>query len=142
MKTKPRRTAAPRRRRIKKTDTAAHVELLRLAEIGRRAEAAGFDVSGDPADLVTARIVDASTSSLAAGTDVLLPAEVAFAIADGENAVRAVRKWRGLTQVALADQIGISQGDLSEIENDVRKGVEAKIKIARALGVPIDLLVD
>ena len=46
-------------------------------------------------------------------------------------------------QVDEAVAVGISQNYLSEIENGRRKGpAELQMKFARALGVPIDLLID
>ena len=58
---------------------------------------------------------------------------------------RRIREVRGfdMTQADFAASVGISQNYLSEIENGRRKGpAELQKKFARALGVPIDLLID
>lgn len=53
------------------------------------------------------------------------------------------RKKRNLTQAALASAVGMTQTYISEIENGNRTGtVETWLKLARALRVPIEALVD
>lgn len=56
--------------------------------------------------------------------------------------IRAWRKHRGLSQVQLAERVGINQGNLSKIESGVRKyDQEFLEKAAEALGCePADLL--
>ncbi len=55
----------------------------------------------------------------------------------------AIREWRDMIQGELAAAVGISQNYLSEIETGRRKGpAELQRKFARALGVPIDLLIE
>jgi DNA-binding XRE family transcriptional regulator len=52
------------------------------------------------------------------------------------------RANRGLTQVALAKRVGISQSYLAGLEKGKRKGDPALfLKLARALGVPMEALV-
>jgi len=54
-----------------------------------------------------------------------------------------IREWRGMIQGELAVAVGISQNYLSEIETGRRKGpAELQKKFARALGVPVDLLIE
>jgi DNA-binding XRE family transcriptional regulator len=92
-------------------------------------------------DAATARIVRRARASLAAGSEVLLPKIVVDRLAAGENPIRALREWREMTQAELVVSVGITQGYLSELEAGKRKGpVALHQKIARALGVPIDLL--
>jgi antitoxin component HigA of HigAB toxin-antitoxin module len=70
------------------------------------------------------------------------PAEVAYAIADGASPVKAWREHKGLTIQALADAAGMSKPYVSQIEGGKRTGTAATLaKIARALGVPVGLLV-
>lgn len=53
------------------------------------------------------------------------------------------RKKRNLTQAALAATVGVTQTYVSEIENGNRAGtVETWLKLARALSVPVEALVD
>ena len=73
----------------------------------------------------------------------MLPKAVADRLANGENAIRVIREWRDMIQGELAAAVGISQNYLSEIETGRRKGpAELQRKFARALGVPIDLLIE
>jgi DNA-binding XRE family transcriptional regulator len=94
-------------------------------------------------DLGTSRIVRNSMRALKEGREVVLPKAVADRLANGENAVRVIRVWRDMNQGELAVAVGISQNYLSEIETGRRKGpAELQKKLARALGVPLDLLVE
>jgi len=66
-----------------------------------------------------------------------LPAPVSAALLAGESLVRALRKWRGMTQSQLATASGINQGYLSEVENGTKNArPETLEKIARALDLP------
>lgn len=95
-------------------------------------------------DAGTAHIVADSSAALAGSRDVELPAAVAEAIARGENPIRVIRKWRGMTQLQLAAfKTNIGQGYLSDIENGRRRGSPTLLKrLAEVLGVPMDLLVE
>jgi len=48
---------------------------------------------------MTARIVEATDAKIARGEDVALPTAVWAAIESGEHPIRAIRKYRGLTQI-------------------------------------------
>ena len=62
-------------------------------------------------------------------------------IASGENALRALREWRDVTQLHLSFKTDIGQGYISDLENGRRKGTAAVWKrIAQVLNVPLDLL--
>jgi DNA-binding XRE family transcriptional regulator len=88
-----------------------------------------------------ARLVQKARDAIATGRDIVLPKAVVDRLAAGENPIRILREWRGMTQVELVAAIGITQGYLSELEAGKRKGpVALHQKIAKALGVPIDLL--
>ena len=78
-----------------------------------------------------------------AGRDVVLPDEVSRLVLKGATLLRALRKWRGVTQVQLAEMTGLAQSYLSELEaQEGKKGTaEAWAKIAQALDVPADWLV-
>jgi DNA-binding XRE family transcriptional regulator len=91
-------------------------------------------------DAGTVRLVARAKKEVAAGAP-LLPKEVVDRLAKGENPIRVLREFREYTQVELAVAIGITQGYLSDLESFKRKGpLELHKKIARALGVPLDLL--
>ena len=94
-------------------------------------------------DAAASRVVRNSARALKEGREVVLPKTVADRLANGENTVRVIREWRDMVQGELAVAVGISQNYLSEIETGRRKGpAELQKKLARALGVPLDLLVD
>jgi DNA-binding XRE family transcriptional regulator len=94
-------------------------------------------------DAAASRIIRSSMRAVKEGRDVVLPKAVVDRLTDGENAIRVIREWRGMIQGELAVSAGISQNYLSEIENGRRKGpAELQKKFARALGVPVDVLID
>jgi DNA-binding XRE family transcriptional regulator len=94
-------------------------------------------------DTAASRIVRNSMRALKEGREVALPKAVADRLANGDNVVRVIREWRDMIQAELAVAVGISQNYLSEIETGRRRGpAELQKKFARALGVPIDLLID
>ncbi|MBI3960876.1 MAG: helix-turn-helix transcriptional regulator [Chloroflexi bacterium] len=72
----------------------------------------------------------------------LIPAEVAFALLDGENPVKVWREYRGFTQQQLAERAEISTPYLSQIETGKRSGTtEVLLAIAKALNVTLDEIV-
>ena len=81
--------------------------------------------AGDEAseDAATARIVAATGAKIARGEDVALPAAVWAAIESGEHPVRAIRKYRGLTQMDVAKQAGLRQGYIADIEAGRKTGL-------------------
>src|SRR5712691_564438 len=92
-------------------------------------------------DVGARRLVSEARAQLATGREILLPKAVVDRLASGKNPIRVLREWRGLTQAELVVAVGITQGYLSDLEAGKRKGpVALHQKIARALGVPIDLL--
>jgi DNA-binding XRE family transcriptional regulator len=94
-------------------------------------------------DAAASRIVRNSTRAIKEGREVVLPKAVADRLASGESPLRVIREWRDMIQGELALAVGISQNYLSEIEAGKRKGpAELQKKFARALGVPMDLLIE
>jgi ribosome-binding protein aMBF1 (putative translation factor) len=92
-------------------------------------------------DLGTARLVARARKEIAAGMP-LIPKEVVDRIAGGENALRALRRWRGKTQLDITHKTNIGQGYISDLESGRRKGTTAALKkIAEVLKVPLDLIV-
>ncbi len=88
------------------------------------------------------RDFDAAKAALENGEDELIPAEVVFAILDGENPIKVWRKYRGLTQQQLASAAQISKPYLSQIETGKRRGTtEILSAIAKALNVSLDEIV-
>jgi DNA-binding XRE family transcriptional regulator len=99
--------------------------------------------ANDNEDAGTARIVARSNAALKAGREVELPAAVAEAIARGENALRAIREWRTMTQTELGERkTKIGQPTISALENGSRRGTTAVWKkLAAVLGVPMEVLI-
>ena len=100
--------------------------------------------AGDAAseDAMTARIVEATSAKIARGEDVALPAAVWTVIESGEHPIRAIRKFRGLTQNDVAERAGLRQGYIADIEAGKKTGSATSLKaIAAALGVPLDVIV-
>ena len=107
-----------------------------------RAEYERLLVRARDEDAGTRRLVRRAMTKLARGEELALPKRIADRMAAGENPIRIAREWRGLTQIALAEAAGIGQGYLSDLEGGRRKGqTEVLARIARALEVPIDMLV-
>jgi len=103
------------------------------ALVARAAEAAE--------DAGTARLVARARGEIAAGSP-LLPKQVVDRLAEGENPVRVLREWRGITQLRLSAKTDIRQGSISDIETGRRNGTANTLRcIADALKVPLDLLV-
>ena len=70
-----------------------------------------------------------------------LPTAVSQAISDGQNLVRAIRQWRGLSGRYLARLAGITPSMVSQIERSGKTGSTRTLKaIADALCVPVDLV--
>lgn len=91
-------------------------------------------------DTGTARLVSRARRQIASGA-LLLPKDVVDRLAQGESAVRTLREWRGVTQIALSSKTGLSQGHISDIENGRRVGtLDALRRIADVLKVPLDLM--
>jgi ribosome-binding protein aMBF1 (putative translation factor) len=92
-------------------------------------------------DAGTARLVARARKQIAAGGPVI-PLDVVNRIAAGESAIRVIREWKDVTQLYLSHKTDIGQGYISDLENGRRKGTTTALKkIARALDVPLDLLV-
>ena len=85
---------------------------------------------------------DNAKAALARGDDELIPSEVIYAILDGENAIKAWREFRGLSQQEVAKSAGISVPYLSQLETNKRRGsLEVLSAIAKVLKVSIDNVV-
>ena len=102
----------------------AYEELLAIAA----------DAEEDAADIA---IYDARKADLISGREQLLPAEVSAFMLRGDRLVKALRKWRGMTQAELAEKAEIQQGFCSEIEAGSKRGSEETMaRLAKALDVP------
>jgi len=86
---------------------------------------------------------DKAMHELDAGQDELVPAEVAKRLVGSkESPLKVWREFRGMTQEQLAEQAGISQGQVALIESRKREGKVSVLKgLANALNVDLDDLV-
>jgi DNA-binding XRE family transcriptional regulator len=86
-------------------------------------------------------IYDARKVELAAGRNSLLPQAVGEAMLKGDSLLRALRRWRDITQSDLAEKVGVGQGYISDLESRRRTGApETLHRLARALDVPLEWL--
>jgi DNA-binding XRE family transcriptional regulator len=68
-----------------------------------------------------------------------IPLDVFKRILDGENPVRVLREWRGLTQAETARRAGLHRVQLHDVETGKSRGSVDTLKaIADALGVALD----
>lgn len=80
-------------------------------------------------------IYDARKAELAEESK--LPAAVSMSILGGDSPLRALRKYKGLSQINLSERAGVTQGYLSDLESGRRKLTEASIEsLSAALDVP------
>lgn len=102
---------------------AEYESLVRAAE---EAAEDGIDIA----------IYDARKAELAAEPP--FPAELGMAILRGESRLKALRKWRSLTQSELAERAEVTQGFLSDLESRRRTAsAETAARLASALDVPL-----
>lgn len=72
----------------------------------------------------------------------LVPHEIAKRLVSGERPLKVWREYRGLTQVELAAQANLSQGQIAQMESGKREGkVSVLRKLAQILEVNLDDLV-
>ena len=66
-----------------------------------------------------------------------LPAEVSRLLLSGASLLKALREWRQIGQVRLADEVGTSQGFISDLENGRRAmTADVRSRLASALDIP------
>ncbi|MBD9528398.1 helix-turn-helix transcriptional regulator [Paracoccus sp. PAR01] len=91
-------------------------------------------------DLADLQAYDRAKAALDAGEE-SYPADVVNRIVDGENPIKVLREFRGLTQMALAEASGVNRVQLVTIEQGKRTGSIATLKrIAEALSVDLDMI--
>ena len=94
-------------------------------------------LSEDAEEAADIAAFDAAVAELAGSSNAILPKEVSQFITGGDRRLKAIRKWRGLTQIALSEKSGIGQSYLSEMESGRKTGAPDTIDaLAKALDVP------
>lgn len=92
-------------------------------------------------DVEDVSIQEARPAGPAASDAALLPKEVSAAVLRGDSRLKALRRWKDVTQLDLSRKTGISQGYLSDLENGHRAGTPETItKLAEALNIPVEWL--
>jgi len=118
--------------------TPSGEELVVLPRADYEALVARADYEDEDAGDVA--IYDARKAELAA-VGAALPLQVSAAVLRGEARLKAIRNWRGETQLHLKAKTDIGQGYLSDLETGRRAGTPETIaKLAQALNVPVEWL--
>ena len=93
-------------------------------------------------DLADIQSYDAAKSTIESGEVLMIPAEFANRLIDGENPIRVWRQFRKMSAKDLSAKAEISAAYLSEIETGKKEGGIATLKsIAAVLDVDLDDLV-
>jgi len=75
--------------------------------------------------------------------ELTIPHEVVgFVVKNGWNLLKAWRKYLGLTQKELAERAGITQSALSQLEKRKNHRTETLEKLAKAMGLNVEQLID
>ena len=112
-----------------KTPGGEEMAVLPRAEFEALARKAA-DIDEDEADV-------AMYDARKAAHSPALPSGVSANMVHGDSLLRAVRKWRDMTQLQIEFKTNIGQGYLSDLETGRRKGSpEVLLKLADALDVP------
>jgi hypothetical protein len=92
-------------------------------------------------DARDAVVIEEFYRRLVGGEEETYPAQVADALLDGENPVRVLRAWRGLTLQQVADACGVTNAHVSQVEQG-KRAMSAGVlkKMAEALRVDVGLL--
>jgi DNA-binding XRE family transcriptional regulator len=85
---------------------------------------------------------DRIKAAVESGEEEVIPAEVAYALAEGESPVKVWREYRQQTQPQLAKVVGMSVPFLSQVETGKRKAsTRIMVALAKALRVTVDDLI-
>ena len=108
-------------------------EFDKLIAIAEEAEENAADIA----------IYDARKAELAADANSHLPRQVSAMLLRGDRLIKALRKWKGMTQTELVFKTGLAQGYLSDLESGRRTGTDETLKlIAEKLGVDPSWLIN
>ena len=82
-------------------------------------------------------IFDTRIAELQVGLDERLPTEVGTLILQGDSLLRAIRKWRGMTQAHVAMQTNLAQSYISDLESGRKTGAPETLRLI-AVALQID----
>jgi DNA-binding XRE family transcriptional regulator len=115
------------------TPSGEELVVIPKAEYDAMVEALA-EADEDAADIAA---YDAAMAEIAGDGRAVLPEPVSAALTAGDSLLKALRKWRGLSQVELAEKVGVAQGYISDLEASRRQGAPETIaRIAAALDIP------
>ena len=80
-------------------------------------------------DEADALMYDQRKEELSGSTNNHLPKEVSIMLLRGDRLIKAIRKWRGMTQSQLATSINLAQGYISDLEAGRRSGTQETLKL-------------
>jgi transcriptional regulator with XRE-family HTH domain len=81
-------------------------------------------------------VFDTRMADLKAGFDARLPSEVSAAMLRGDTLIRALRRWKDVTQLQIAYKTTLTQGYISDLESGRKAGTPETLRqIAEALDV-------
>lgn len=110
--------------------------IIARAEFEALQRAAASAPSEEAEDADDIAMFDARMAALNEGRDFELPLEVSRLMLRGDSLLKALRKWKHLTQGAVAHGAGVAQGYLSDLEAGKKQGTpETLATIAAALDV-------
>jgi len=115
------------------TPSGDELVVLTRADYELLVDLAGHGEEDEDAELIA--IADARMADDAGRAS--LPPEVSRLLLSGMSLLKALRQWRNVGQVKLADDIGTSQGFISDLESGRRTmTAEVRARLATALDVP------
>lgn len=115
-----------------KSPSGEELVVLPKAEFDALLLAASDGIEDD--DDVT--VFDTRMADLNAGIDARLPAEVSAAMLRGDSLIRALRRWKDVTQLQIAVKTNLTQGYISDLDTGRKTGTPDTLRqIAEALDV-------
>ncbi|WP_315747569.1 MULTISPECIES: helix-turn-helix domain-containing protein [unclassified Bradyrhizobium] len=122
----------PIRPQVIRTSSGEELIVLTRAEF----DALTAAVADQLEDAEDVAVFDEHMTALQNRQDARLPTEVTAAMLSGDSLLRALRRWKGLTQVELAERTNLAQGYISDLETLPKLGTDHELKsIAAALEI-------
>ena len=98
-------------------------------------------LAADAEMLADIEAYDKAKKELERGEDEMIPFALAEKLCSGQNPVAVWRKYRGMTQAALAQAVGMQQAGIAQIEGGKRDpSVKQLRKLAKVLDVDMEML--
>ena len=115
-----------------KSPSGEELVILSKAEFDALLRAASDSIEDDD----DAAIFDQRMADLNSGLDERLPPEVTAAALSGDTLLRALRRWKDVTQLYIAHKTGLTQGYISDLDSGRKTGAPETLRqIAAVLEV-------